>query len=72
MERDVAVVLLSILILPLRLQREKPESGFASSEGEEEKEAIFCKSCVSFSGSIKNGSGSVWSWPLGLLGLVVN
>jgi hypothetical protein len=39
------------LILPLRLQREKPESGFASSEGEEEKETIFCKSCVSFVGN---------------------
>uniref|UniRef100_A0A6N2MWT3 Uncharacterized protein n=1 Tax=Salix viminalis TaxID=40686 RepID=A0A6N2MWT3_SALVM len=37
MERGVAGALLSSLILPLRLKREKPESGFAR---EEEKEWV--------------------------------
>lgn len=55
MDGGVAVVLLSILILQVRSKREKPESGFANSKGEEEKVAIFCKFWANFSRSYRMG-----------------
>ena len=55
MERGVASVFLSILILQVRCKRDKPESGFARSKGEEEKVTIFGKFLANFSGFYRTG-----------------